>query len=312
MLSYVIPCYGSQNSIALVVDEINSLMRKNCEYEYEIILVNDCSPDNVYSTMKSLAADKRIKLINLAKNFGQHSALMAGYNYAKGDIIISVDDDGQIPVEDTFKLVEKIENGCDVVYANYPDSERGLFRSLGSKVNDIMAYYLLNKPKDIQITSFFAMKKFIAKEMVKYKNPYPYLGGLVFRATKSVENVQVVLRPRTLGKSGYSLKKLLSLWLNGFTAFSIKPLRIATVIGCAVAIFGALYGLYIIINRFISPNVPLGYSSTMAALLFIGGIIMLMLGLIGEYVGRIYISINNSPQYVVKQTVNLQNESEIL
>ncbi len=306
MLSFVIPCYGSQDSIAGVVDEIKTLMTKITHHTYEIIIVNDFSPDDVYTVLKDLAEDRNIKVVNLAKNFGQHPALMAGYSYAQGDIIVSVDDDGQIPVEDTVKLIAKIEEGYDVVYANYPDSERGLFRNFGSKVNDIMAAYLLNKPKNIQITSFFAMKKFILKEMLRYKNPYPYLGGLVFRSTKSVANVPVVLRRRTVGKSGYNLKKLLSLWLNGFTAFSIKPLRIATIFGLAVAVFGAIYGVYILVNRFVNPAVPMGYSSTMAALLLIGGVIMLMLGLIGEYLGRIYISINNSPQYVVRETINIE------
>ncbi len=311
MLSFVVPCYGSQNSIAGVVEEIKALMIETIDYTYEILLINDYSPDNVFDVIQDLSKDSYIKIINLAKNFGQHSALMAGYNYAQGDIIISVDDDGQIPVEDTFKLVEKIEDGSDVVYANYPSSERGIFRNIGSKINDIMACYMLNKPKNIQITSFFAMRQFIAKEMLKYKNPYPYLGGLIFRSTKNIASVQVVLRPRTIGESGYSLKKLLSLWLNGFTAFSIKPLRFATLVGFIVAVFGAVFGGYTIINRFTNPEVPMGYSSTMAALLFIGGVIMLMLGLIGEYIGRIYISINNSPQYVIKETINIDDEREI-
>ncbi len=311
MISFVIPCYGSQHTIKNVVIEINNIMELKKSSDYEIILVNDNSPDGVYDEIKSLTSNKYIKAVNLAKNFGQHSALMAGYKFASGDIIVSVDDDGQIPIENTFELVDKIQEGFDVVYANYPDSERGVFRNIGSKINDIMAYYLLSKPKNLQITSFFAMKKFIAKEFLKYNNPYPYLGGLVFRATNKVANIPVLLRPRTIGNSGYTFKKLLSLWLNGFTAFSVKPLRIATIIGVIVAFFGAVFGVYTVINRFVNPEVPMGYSSTMAALLFIGGIIMLMLGLIGEYVGRIYMSINNSPQYVIKETINLNEESEI-
>ncbi len=304
MISFVIPCYGSQHTIGAVVNEITTLM--HLKEEYEIILVNDCSPDDVYKTIKELAEmNKAIKVLNLAKNFGQHSALMAGYAHAKGDVIVSVDDDGQIPIEDTFKLVDKVREGFDVVYANYPDGERGVFRSLGSKVNDIMAYHLLSKPKDIQITSFYAMKSFIAKEMIKYNNPYPYLGGLIFRATKSIANVGVELRPRAAGASGYTFKKLFALWLNGFTAFSVKPLRLSSLIGFILAIFGAVYGLYTIINWFFSPEVPMGYSSTMSVLLFVGGMILCMLGLIGEYIGRIYISINNSPQYVIKDKINI-------
>ncbi len=308
-LSFVIPCYGSQDSLAGVVEEIKNFVLKKDKTQYEIILVNDNSPDDVYSVIQKLAADDiNIKAINMAQNFGQHSALMAGYNHVSGDIIISVDDDGQIPIEDTYKLIEKIEEGYDAVYANYPDSERGEFRSFGSKINDVMATYMLSKPKGVRITSYFGMKKFIAEEICRYKNPYPYLGGLVFRATKNVATVDVKLRPRQTGISGYTFKKLISLWLNGFTSFSIKPLRIASIMGFIVALIGAGYGIYIIINRFTSPIVPMGYSSIMAVLLFIGGAIMCMLGLIGEYIGRIYISISDAPQYVIKNTINLNKD----
>ncbi len=307
LISFVIPCYNSEKTLATVVGEIEQVMHTADGHSYEIILINDNSPDGVYSVIKQLSEDdSKIKAINFAKNFGQHSALLAGYRYAKGDIIVSVDDDGQIPIEDTMRLVDKVEQGYDVVYANYPDSERGAFRNLGSRVNDVMAQYLLSKPKEVEITSFFAMKRFIAEEMIRYNNPYPYLGGLVFRATLSIASVEVTLRPRPSGASGYTFKKLLKLWLNGFTAFSVRPLRLATILGFLVALGGAFYVVYIIVNRFLSPQVPLGYSSTMAALLLIGGIIMCMLGLIGEYIGRIYISLNNSPQYVIRETINIK------
>ncbi len=310
MLSFVIPCYGSQDSLADVVGEIKNVMSTRPACDYEIVLVNDCSPDDVYGVIKTLAKESdNIKAINFSKNFGQHSALMAGYRFAQGDIIISVDDDGQIPIEDTFKLADKIEEGFDVVYANYPDSERGFFRNLGSKFNDMMAGFLLSKPKHVKITSFYAMKKFIAQEMIRYNNPYPYLGGLIFRATKNIAVVPVTLKPRTAGRSGYTLKKLISLWLNGFTAFSIKPLRIASIIGFLCALGGFVYLAYTIVNWMSSPDVPLGYSSTMAALLFIGGMIMLMLGMIGEYIGRMYISLNSAPQYLIKETINIEQSS---
>ncbi len=306
LISFVIPCYNSEKTLASVVAEIESLMNQRTDYRYEVILVNDNSPDNVYNVIKQLAEkNSSIKAINFAKNFGQHSALLAGYRYAEGEIIVSVDDDGQIPIEDSLRLVDKVNEGFDVVYANYPDSERGAFRNMGSRVNDIMAQYLLSKPTDVEITSFFAMKRFIAEEMIRYNNPYPYLGGLVFRATLSIGSVEVALRPRSSGASGYTLKKLLKLWLNGFTAFSVRPLRLATILGFLVALGGAFYVVYIVINRFVSPEVPMGYSSMMAALLLIGGIIMCMLGLIGEYIGRIYISLNNSPQYVIRETINI-------
>ena len=177
---------------------------------------------------------------------------------------------------------------------------------MGSKVNELMTRVMLEKPKELYISSYFAVKRFIVEDMIRYENSYPYVIGLVLRATKNITNVLVNHREREEGTSGYTLKKLLGLWFNGFTAFSVKPLRIATCIGGASAIIGFLYGLYTIIKKFVNPDVPLGFSSTMAVLVFFGGMIMLMLGLIGEYIGRIYISMNNSPQYVIRERINIE------
>lgn len=168
---------------------------------------------------------------------------------------------------------------------------------------------MLNKPSELYISSYFAVRSFVVEDMIRYENSYPYVIGLVLRATKNITNVVVCHREREEGVSGYTIKKLLSLWFNGFTAFSVKPLRIATVIGGGCACMGFLYGLYTIIKWFVNPNVPMGFSSMMSATVFFGGMIMLMLGLIGEYIGRIYISMNNSPQYVIRERLNLDEKS---
>jgi undecaprenyl-phosphate 4-deoxy-4-formamido-L-arabinose transferase len=146
--------------------------------------------------------------------------------------------------------------------------------------------------------------------MIRYENSYPYVIGLVLRATKNITNVMVHHREREEGSSGYTIKKLLGLWFNGFTAFSVKPLRLATCVGALSAVFGFVYGFYTIIKKFINPDVPMGFSSTMAAIVFFGGMIMIMLGLIGEYIGRIYISLNNSPQYVIRERLNVGSEKK--
>lgn len=165
---------------------------------------------------------------------------------------------------------------------------------------------MLGKPKDLYLSSYFAAKRFIVDEMARYTNPYPYVIGLVLRTTKKIANVDVNHREREIGTSGYTLGKLLALWFNGFTAFSIKPLRMATALGGFSAFAGFLYGIYTIIKKLVNPNVVIGFSSLMAAIVFIGGMIMLMLGIIGEYIGRIYISMNNSPQYVIRECINEQ------
>lgn len=302
-ISFVIPCYRSENTITAVVSEIKEEMHKSLpERSYEIFLVNDCSPDNVWAVIKELcAADDNIHGISFSKNFGQHSALMAGYRYCRGDIIISLDDDGQAPVESIGALVDKIEEGYDVVFGRYQEVKQSLFRRIGSKINTKMCEVLLGKPKEIVSNSFYAMRHYIAAEMIRYENCYPYLGGLIFRSTKNLANIDVKQRDRSSGSSGYTLGKLIGLWINGFTAFSIKPLRASSLMGAICAAIGFCMGIYTVIHKLLVPTVVLGYSSIVSIILFIGGMIMLMLGMIGEYIGRIYISINNSPQYVIKE-----------
>lgn len=308
-ISFVIPCYRSENTIRTVVDEIRSTIsahnQQTAEQDvYEIVLVNDCSPDGVWNVIKELAAeDSNIKGICLAKNFGQHSALMAGYAQATGDYVISLDDDGQTPASESYKLIEKLQEGFDVVYGYYEHAKQHLFRRFGSWTNKKMAEAIIGQPKTLNTTSFFVMKKFIVEEIVRYPHPFPYISGLVFRATKNLGNVAVGHRNRLEGESGYTIGGLISLWINGFTAFSVKPLRAATFIGIVCAIVGLLAGLFVVYEKFMRPNIPIGYTSLLASMLFIGGMIMLLLGLIGEYVGRIYISINQSPQYVIRERV---------
>lgn len=308
-LSYVIPCYRSENTIKSVIAEIDGLMTQHRDYDYEIILVNDCSPDNVWSVISEVARCRNdIKAVCFSKNFGQHAALLAGYRASDGDIVISLDDDGQSPVDRTFDLIEKIDEGYDVVYARYNELKETLWRRCGSWLSNKMSEVLIGKPKDILGTSFYAMKKFIAEEMTNYQNPFTYVGGLVFRATKNIANVYVDHRDRIEGTSGYSFGKLLKLWLNGFTAFSVVPLRFSSLVGVICALIGFVFGIITVVRKIVIPDISVGWSSTVAIMLFIGGLIMLMLGMIGEYLGRIYISINNSPQYVVKETINVEDK----
>jgi undecaprenyl-phosphate 4-deoxy-4-formamido-L-arabinose transferase len=305
MISFVIPCYRSEQTIGRVVMEINKTMKTLTQYTYEIVLVNDASPDNTFEAIRALCEQqKNICGVNLAKNFGQHSALMAGFSYAKGDIVVCLDDDGQTPADEAGKLLDAIEEGADVVYARYEHKQHSGFRNFGSKVNELMTRVMLGKPRDLYISSYFAAKRFVVEEMLRYQNPYPYVIGLVLRSTKKIVNVDVTHREREVGTSGYTVGKLLALWFNGFTAFSVKPLRMATVLGSASAFVGFLYGIYTIIKKFVNPDVAVGFSALMAATVFFGGLILLMLGVIGEYIGRIYISLNNSPQYVIRETID--------
>lgn len=308
-VSFVIPCYRSERTLPSVIAEIENTMRALPQYTHEIVLVNDCSPDGTLEVIRGLCAEKPyIKGIDFARNFGQHAALMAGLRQTTGDYVICLDDDGQTPAEEAGKLLAQLEAGSDAVYAKYGRKHHSAFRNLGSRVNELMLRVMLDKPASLYISSYFAVKRFVVEDMIKYENSYPYVIGLVLRATRKISNVEVEHRDRLEGSSGYTLKKLLGLWINGFTAFSVKPLRIATIIGGGSAVIGFLYGIYTIIKKMVNPIVPLGFSSLMSAIVFFGGMVMLMLGLIGEYIGRIYISLNNSPQYVIREAFNVDEK----
>lgn len=303
----MIPCYRSEKTLEHVVAEIKTKMETLAGYSYEIILVNDCSPDGTMAVIRRLCeADEKVRGLDFARNFGQHSALMAGLREAGGEYVVCLDDDGQTPADEVDKLFAKLEEGYDAVYAKYGHKQHSAFRNMGSKVNELMTRMMLEKPKELYVSSYFAVRRFVVDDMIRYENSYPYVIGLVLRTTKNIANVMVTHREREEGNSGYTMKKLLGLWFNGFTAFSVKPLRIATVIGGTSACIGFAYGIYTIIKKLVNPAVPMGFSSTMAAIVFFGGMIMIMLGLIGEYIGRIYISMNNSPQYVIREKVNCE------
>ncbi|MDR2547462.1 MAG: glycosyltransferase family 2 protein [Lachnospiraceae bacterium] len=301
-LSFVIPCYRSENSITAVVSEIDDALRDG-GYQYEIILVNDNSPDDVWSVICDLC-EKRDDVIglNLAKNFGQHSALMAGYRHVTGDYVFTMDDDGQTPAEAIPILLSKLMEGFDVVYGKYEERKDSTFRKLGSRFNNYMMEKMIGKPKEIHLTSFFVARRFVIDKICEYHNPFPYIWGLVVRTTHNIANVTITHRERSGGDSGYTLRKLLHLWVNGLTAFSVKPLRVASMFGMLVSVVGFFALIYTIVDRILNPDMPPGYSAMMSAILIVGGVLMILLGMLGEYIGRIYICINDSPQYVIRDS----------
>ena len=304
LVSCVIPCYNSSETIKDVVDELINSAKERPEYGLEIILVNDGSPDGgkTQETIRELAGFYPfVVAVSLTKNFGQHAALMAGFARVKGDVVVCLDDDGQTPANETFKLVDKVVEGYDLVYASYQGKKKhNLFRNLGSKFNMWCDHHISGAPKEVEITSFFACQRFVVDNALNYKNPYPYIRGLVHESVQTCCNVPVTHRDRAHGHSGYTLKKLFALWSNGFTAFSIAPLRVATCLGSLIAFIGFILMIVIIIQKILDPNIAEGWTSLMSIILFLGGLVMLMLGMLGEYVGRIYLSINNIPQYVVR------------
>lgn len=308
LISYVIPCYGSERTIEGVVGEIQQLQRNHPEDEYEIILVNDSSPDNVWSVIQQLVENNsNIIAINLAKNFGQHAALMAGYRHASGDLIVSLDDDGQIAVEDTYKLIDHLEDGFDVVYGKYRVKKHSIFRNFGSWMCGWMMVHIMGVPKDFSGSSFFVARKYVIDEVAKYPNAYVFMLGLVFRTTDKVDSVFVDHRSREIGASGYTFSKLLALWVNGATTFSVKPLRVSAMMGSIIACIGVISSCAIIIKKILNPDMVAGWSSLMAVTLILCGTILIVLGMLGEYVGRLYMSSNRTPQYVIREQIGKEN-----
>lgn len=309
MISFVIPCYRSERTISKVIEEIVETVAKKQGYDYEIICVNDASPDNVLDVLREAAnSNPKIKVINLAKNKGKHAAILAGHSFVSGEFIVDLDDDCQSPVCEFWRLLTPVENDeCDVATANYFKKKESFWKRAGSKVNMIMTGIMLDKPKGMVIDNLSVMKRFVSDEMLKYKNPYPYFEGLVFSVTKRVNVIMMEQRERGDDQgTGYTIRKSIALWANGLTAFSVKPLRIASIAGACFALVGFCAIIYIFLGRLVFHTIyVLGYASLMAMLLFSSGLMMLMLGMLGEYIGRMYISLNAAPQYTVKETINL-------
>ena len=308
LISFVIPCYRSEYTISKVVDEIKATIAMRDGYDYEIICINDCSPDGVYDVLVRLAeSDRRIKVIDLAKNMGKHAAVLAGYAVASGEYVVNLDDDFQSPVYNLWQLIDPLEKDlCDVVTANYIEKKQAWWKNIGSNFNHLISGLLLDKPKDLRFDNFNAMKLFVAKEMIKYKNPYPFLDGLIVRTTNRIMAIEMEERNRADDrKTGYTLKKSINLFLNNFTSFSVKPLRVSTGVGLVAAIMGFIWAIVTFVRKIINPAVEIGYTSMLIIILIIGGLILISLGMLGEYIGRIYICLNASQQYVIKKTINI-------
>ena len=244
----------------------------------------------------------------LFRSVGQTNAVMEGYRYAQGDYIVEMDDDMQMPASAIPDMLHMLEAGnYDVVFAKYPEQKESAFRRFGSRINNKMTEIMLGKPRDIRINSFFAMRKFVAQEIIKYANNYPYLYGIIFAVTTNVANLNVVHRERTNGKSNYTFRKLFGLWLNGFLNFSVQPLRFAVRFGGTITIVSFLIALILIIQRLLGGTLAIGWTSTIVVIIFFSGIQLIGIGLLGEYIGRLYLSASRLPRATIKETINCDN-----
>jgi Glycosyltransferases involved in cell wall biogenesis len=312
LYSVIIPCYRSDQTIEHVVNQTREELKKLNRGETEFVLVNDCSPDGGKTIRKLIEmahTNADVKVIDLASNSGQHNALMAALRYAKGDVIIGMDDDGQTHPSQLSKLLDALDQGYDLVYGYYPEKKHSWFRNLGSHFNDLTVNLMIKKPKDVHTSSYFVVRKFIRDHAIEYTGSYTYLLGLFMRCTQNIASVPVQHFEREVGESGYTLKQLIRLW-SSIIGFSVIPLRVASITGFFFAGIGLLAALAVLIRKFIDPHVSMGWPSIMCAIFFFFGLNFMFLGMIGEYLGRMFLGMNKEPQYVIKAVYNAEEKKE--
>jgi polyisoprenyl-phosphate glycosyltransferase len=299
-ISVVIPVYNSSTTIEKLTERLIGMYAQ--KYSLQIILVNDGSNDESEIICKKLAEKRpEVCFINLSRNFGQHNATLAGLNYATGEYVATMDDDLQHPPEELQKLIDKILEGKDIVYGEFIHKHHGTLKNIGSKINNLMAWGMIGKPWSFDLTSFRIMRPFIVKEILKYDAPFPYLDGIIMRTTRNIGLAKVRHDSRPHGKSNYTFRKLIGLWFNGFFNYSILPLRISTWVGFIMALFGFIFSIMQVINQILNPQAIMGWTSLITSVMIFSGVQLMAMGVIGEYIGRIFLTQNRTPAFVIKE-----------
>lgn len=303
-ISVVIPVYKSEKCIPELTKQISDALK---DFNWELILVNDCSPDNSWTEIKKVAAENNnITGINLRKNGGQDLAILAGLNHAKGKWIVIMDDDLQHSPYDIPKLYAQAQKGFDVVYADFKQKKQKLWKNLGSWLNGKVSEITLGKPKGIYLSPFKIISGSVVKEMCKLNNLFPYIDGLIFQVTKNITQINIEHHKREYGKSNFTLVKSMQVFFRMMFGFSTFPLNFATYIGFFSSTMGFVLAIYFLVKFLLGLEPLTGWTSLIMVILILGGLILLALGIIGKYIGQMYLTINNSPKYIVKETVGYE------
>jgi glycosyltransferase involved in cell wall biosynthesis len=304
-VSIVVPVYRSETILPHLIEQIGAAMqRADVAGRFEVILVNDASPDGSWNVIRDLAARfDFVRGICLMRNVGQHNATMAGLKQARGEVIVIMDDDLQHPPQTVLEMVDAVRGGNDVCYTVYVGRKHTFLKKLGSWFNDRVASFLLDKPRGLYLSSFKALHWRVAREMVRYDGPYVYLDGLILDITRRITSIPIQHQKRLEGEGNYNLRRLVSLWLKMATSFSITPLRVASAAGAVLAGIAGIALIAVIVDKLRHPETPAGWTSLVAITLFLGGLQLLFLGVIGEYLGRAYLKLNRKPQFTVRERV---------
>lgn len=307
LISVVIPCYYSEKTIAKVVDMTVAEFEARPGYECEFVLVNDGSTDGTFAEIERLAERYPfVRGVNLLRNFGQHNALMAALHYVHGEYILAMDDDMQTHPSQIFKLVDKIREGYDLVYGHYGKRKNTAAKNLTSKLNEVSSRILLGRPKEITSSNFWIITRKVAQETARYTGFSPYVDGIFYQVTHNIANVEVEHHKREVGQSGYTLAKLVKLWL-AYWNYSVVPLRIASIAGGIAAAVGFVAVLVTVIWKLLDPTMVMGWASIICVIMLFAGMILVCLGIMGEYLGKILLTLNHTPQFIVRDTVNVDD-----
>ena len=302
-LSFIIPLYQSAETIAGVVRDIEAL---SIEGGHEIVLVNDGSTDRTADVARELVRNARIPivLVEHARNFGEHNAVLTGWRHATGAHFVNLDDDGQNPPGEAERLWRHATaTGLDVVFGHYTAKQHSAWRNFGSWFTNRMTDWAVDKPPGFYLSSFRCVTAFVARRVAEYAGPLPYIDGLLLQVTQRIGSIEVRHERRRAGTSTYTLRPLIRLWLSAWVNFSLLPLRIATALGLTMALGGLAGFGWVVYWRLTNQGPSFGWGSIMAALLVFSGTQLVLLGLIGEYVGRMFLTINQRPQAVVRDVV---------
>ncbi len=303
LVSVVIPVYNGARTIGPLVERLLDALSGRA---LQIVLVDDGSIDASDEACRTLSGRHAgvVTYVMLGRNFGEHNAVMAGLWHARGDYAVIMDDDFQNPPEEAERLVNHaVEHRYDVVYTYSPVKHHHWLRNLGSRVNDRVATFMLGKPRHLYLSSFKCLSRFLVDQVLTYRGPYPYIDGLVLRCTRNIGTLEVRHAPRQEGRSNYTPRKLFRLWLNMFVNFSVMPLRVSTVVGLGASLLGLALGVEAFVERLLRPDVPVGWASVLVPIVLLSGVQLVMLGLLGEYLGRLFLTENQTPQFVVREVV---------